>query len=147
MNLHGIVRDAINAVNKDRYCFLYRSTGVAEMDERGEQKPTYSPATYIRAQFQSLGQDAIEQRERILEVTTTRRVYLYADSDPRERPWAMWRPLARSGDYLVDDSGNYWYLDAVLEDFSDGGWISAQVTLQTSKPKLNIKGNCDGCSC
>lgn len=142
MNLHNIVRGAINAVNKDRYCTLYRSTGESEMTDRGEQKSTYEAGVQIRAQWQSLGQDAIEQRERALDVTTTRRVYLYADSDPKERPWAMWRPLARSGDFILDDKDEYWYLDAVLEDFSDEGWISAQVTLQTVPIQLLIKGCC-----
>jgi len=142
MNLHNIVRSAINAVNKDRYCTLYRSTGESEMTERGEQKATYEEGVQIRAQWQSLGQDAIEQRERALDVTTTRRVYLYAEGDPKERPWAMWRPLARSGDFLLDDKDEYWYLDAVLEDFSDEGWISAQVTLQTVPIQLRIKGCC-----
>ena len=141
MNLHGIVRNAITAVNKDRDCTLFRSTGVSEMDARGEQKSTYEQGVTIKAQFQSLGQDAIEQRDRALDVTTTRRIYIYATGDPKERPWAMWRPLARSGDFILDDKDQYWYLDAVLEDFSEEGWISAQVTLQTVPVKLTIKGN------
>ena len=140
MNLHDIVRRTITAVADDRDCLLFRSTGKTDTTDRGVRTQIFSAAVPIRAQFQSLGADRIEMRDRLLEVSTVRRVYLYADGNPKSRPWAMWRPLARSGDYIQDDRCNFWLVDAVLEDFSEQGWVSVQAIMQTVPVKLTIEG-------
>ena len=71
--------------------------------------------------------------------TIVRRLYLYATDDRATRPWTIYRPLARSGDYVVNAKGEYWKVEAVVEDFSDDGWEQLRVTFQQTDPKLTIK--------
>ena len=63
---------------------------------------------------------------------------MYASDDRAGRPWAMYRPLARSGDFVKDKRGDFWYVIAVTEDFSQVGWECLRVQLQQVAPELNI---------
>ena len=80
-----------------------------------------------------------EQYE-MLEITnTTRRVYLYADKSPASRPWAQWRPLGRSGDVIKDNNGSIWTISAVIEDFTNEGWICVMATLQPTGIRMIVE--------
>ena len=139
LNLHHIVRGAINAVNSDLPCELYRMTGKQQRDEEGDTIPIFSGPASVKAQFQSLSQDMIRQYE-MLEITnTTRRVYLYADKSPASRPWAQWRPLGRSGDVIKDNNGSIWTISAVIEDFTNEGWICVMATLQPTGIRMIVE--------
>lgn len=148
MNLHHITRGAINAVTKDQPLTLYRATGGFTRTEDLETVPEFSRGVEVHGQIQSIKPDDIVQTERVTQGAVVRRCYLYSERKPKERPWAMWRPLGRAGDYLTDSYGSQWYVDAVLEDFSQEGWVSLQIILQQSPVNLSVRINDDGeCSC
>lgn len=139
MNLHNIVRSPIRAVAKDLPCQLYRMTGAQTRLENGTTVPVFAKPIEVLGQWQSLKTDEIQLSDRISAESIVRRVYLYADDDPAMRPWAMWRPLGRSGDLILDDKGNYWLIDAVIEDFTHEGWISVQAVLQEVVPVFSVE--------
>ena len=140
MNLHDIVRGGITAVNRDQAFTLYRSLGTFTRDyETMQNTPDVAPGVSVLGQIQSLAADKVVHAERLTHGETVRRIYLHADFDPATRPWGLWRPLARIGDYIDDEQGNRWQVDAVLEDFSAEGWVSLQIILQTTPQALNIK--------
>lgn len=143
MNLHGIVRGAVITVAKDQPCELYTMTGKQVRDDRGGMTPVFSKPKPVKGQWQSLSADALKHIEKIEAATTTRRVYLFADDDRKTRPWAMWRPLGRSGDFIKDDYDQFWRIDAVIEDFSHEGWISVQATMLTAPVAMVIEGEND----
>ena len=146
LNLHSIVRPAINANFADQEFLYFRALGGFTRDPATMQSvPNVAQGVTVMGQLQSLSADSIVQSERITFGATVRRLYLYAPSSPRARPWALWRPLARAGDYVQDATGSFWYVDAVLEDFSSAGWVSLQVILQTTPPALNIEEDNGGC--
>jgi hypothetical protein len=141
MNLHHITRSTINAVTKDQPLTLYRATGKFTRSDDLETVPEVLEGVEVRGQVQSLSADAILQSEKITDGTVVRRCYLYADKAKDARPWALWRPLGRAGDYLTDADGAQWYVDAVLEDFSAEGWVSLQIILQQSPVTFSIKAS------
>ena len=130
LNLHSIVRGAITSVNNDLDCDLYRMTGRHQTDDEGDTTPIFEGPAQVKAQFQSISQDMIRQMDMLEITTTTRRVYLYATPSPSQRPWAQWRPLGRSGDVIKDPNSSIWTISAVIEDFTNEGWICVLATLQ-----------------
>lgn len=139
MNLHNLVRQSVQAVTADQPLTYYRATGEVQRDaDTLVNVPTLYAGCEVRGQVQSVGADSIVQTERITQGAVVRRCYLYADKKPSSRPWAAWRPLGRAGDYLTDKYGNWWYVDAVLEDFSQEGWVSLQLVMQPAKPEVLI---------
>lgn len=143
MNLHDIVRGAITAVARDLPAELYVMTGDQERGERGDLLPVFEQPVEVLGQWQSIKADEIIQTERISEASTVRRVYLKATDDAASRPWASWRPLGRSGDFLKDEHGNFWLVDAVIEDFTHEGWVCVQAVLQTVAPRFKVKESTD----
>lgn len=140
LNLHQIVRGAVNFNNADQPFTLFRSLGTFSRDPSTMMNvPDVAAGVSLLGQIQSVGADQIVQSERITFNTTVRKVYLYSTASPSSRPWSAWRPLARTGDYLQDANNLYWFVDAVLEDFSDSGWVCLQCILQTTPPTLNVK--------
>lgn len=137
LNLHGIVRGAICANYADEQLTLYRSMGQTP-DDRGVVKAYYAPAVVVMGNFQSEGDATLDHADLAGKNTTVRKLYLYAPADLVKRPWALYRPLSRSGDYVADSKGKFWLVTAVTEDFSDAGWVCLRVTLQTKTPELNI---------
>lgn len=139
LNLHQIVRGVVTFNNADRPLMLFRSVGTFSRDpETMENVPNVMNGELVFGQMQSMSADEIVQSERVSFSTTIRKVYLRTPSGKRTRAWGMWRPLSRTGDYLQDEGGNFWYVDAVLEDFSESGWVALQAILQTTKPHLLI---------
>lgn len=139
INLHSIVRSAISAVARDLPADLYISTGRSERKERGNMVPIFHPPVPVTAQWQSMKNDEIVLSDAVSTSSTVRRVYVRATDTAEERPWAMWRPLGRSGDLLQDDKGNFWLVDAVIEDWSHEGWVCLQAVLQTVPPVFSVE--------
>lgn len=139
MNLHHIVRGVVTTVARDLPAELYTMTGEQKRGTRGDLLPEFNQPIKVMGQWQSVKADEIIQTERISAASTVRRVYLYATDDAASRPWASWRLLGRSGDLLKDSYGNFWLIDAVLEDFTHEGWICAQAILQTVVPQFVLK--------
>jgi hypothetical protein len=82
--------------------------------------------------------DDILHAEKISVSDIVRRIYLYAEEDPSERVQALYRPLAKAGDYLLDHLNRQWQVDAILEDFSAEGWVSVQAIMQPIPQTLII---------
>ena len=137
MNLHDIVRGAITSNLEDEVFTLYRSIGQINNDE-GIMTASYSPGETIKGNFQSDSDAALHFSGMTAQNTIIRKLYVYASDDRAGRPWAMYRPLARSGDYVLDKRGDYWFVIAVTEDFSQAGWECLRVQLQQVPPELNI---------
>lgn len=136
MNLHDIVRGAINVNLEDQSFTLLRSEGSSVVN--GVRVSKYRKVEGLKGNFQSEGDAALNFSNNAAQNTIIRRLYLYADSDRATRAWTIYRPLARAGDYVLNDKGEYWQVSAVIEDFSDAGWECLRVTFQQTDPKLTI---------
>ena len=138
INLHKVVRGVITSLHPDVTVTLYQSTGDQTRTERGDFVQTFEEVPNVRAQFQSLTTDQLQALEALNITSIVRRVYLYSDVGTKRTPWGEFRPLGRSGDYFKDAKGNWWFVNAILEDFSLSGWVSLQCTLQTEPPNITI---------
>lgn len=136
MNLHAIVRSAINRVHADQPFSIMRSQPTTVVN--GVRVSQYEKIDGFTGNFQSEGDAALSYSNNAAQNTIVRRLYLYATDDRATRPWTIYRPLARSGDYVVNAKGEYWKVEAVVEDFSDDGWELLRVTFQQTEPKLAI---------
>lgn len=136
MNLHAIVRGAITRVHDDQLFSILRSLPTTVVN--GVRVSQYEKIDGFTGNFQSEGDAVLSYSNNAAQNTIVRRLYLYATDDRATRPWTIYRPLARSGDYVVNAKGEYWKVDAVVEDFSDDGWELLRVTFQQTEPKLAI---------
>lgn len=136
MNLHDIVRGAITINLEDQSFTLLRSTASGVVN--GVRVAKYVKVEDLKGNFQSEGDAALNFSNNAAQNTIIRRLYLYATSDRSTRAWTIYRPLARAGDYVLNDKGEYWQVSAVIEDFSDAGWECLRVTFQQTDPKLTI---------
>lgn len=136
MNLHAIVRSAINRVHADQPFSIMRSQPTTVVN--GVRVSQYEKIDGFTGNFQSEGDAALSYSNNAAQNTIVRRLYLYATDDRATRPWTIYRPLARSGDYVINAKGEYWKVEAVVEDFSDDGWELLRVTFQQTDPKLAI---------
>ena len=132
MNLHAIVRTSIPAVHPAEGVVWYRSTGQTPSDW-GQVVRSYAAGVQLVAQVQSEGDAALFYSNRAGENSIIRKFYLMAD--PATPPASIVRPEARSGDFLRRNDGSWWYVDAVLEDFSaNASWASVRGVLQDTIP-------------
>lgn len=141
MNLHHIVRGAINAVNPDVTVQILRSMG-SKPDESGFAVPVFQRSYDVRAQIQSEGDAALFHADMAGANTVTRRIYLYTPKDRDEQPAGVWRPLARSGDYIVQEDNTVWLINAVIENFAGVNWLCVRATLQVDPPEGVEYGEC-----
>ena len=110
----------------------YRSTGQAESGY-GLVTRSYAAGVALVAQVQSEGDAALYYANRAGENSIVRKFYLMAsEATP---PASIVRPEARGGDFLRRRDGRFWYVDAVLEDFSaNAGWVCVRGVLQDTIP-------------
>ena len=132
MNLHAVVRSVIPAVHPDEAVTWYRSTGQQESGY-GLVTRSYAAGVQLVAQVQSEGDAALYYANRAGENSIVRKFYLMAsEATP---PASIVRPESRSGDFLRRRDGRFWYVDAVLEDFSaNAGWCCVRATIQETIP-------------
>lgn len=146
LNLHAIVRRAITANKADDLFDLYRSAGQVMQD--GIMVAAYDPPVRISGQFQSENDAALAHADMAGQNTIIRKLYVYAPDNLKERPWSIYRPLARSGDYVRDKFGRFWLVTAVTEDFSECGWECLRVAFQQTTESLPVTtGASCGCNC
>lgn len=136
LNLHGIVRGAINRNKPDAPFTIFRAVG--QKNEGGIMVALYRMVEGFTGQWQSEGDAALYHAELGSQSTIQRKLYLYAPADAATRPWAVYRKGSRGGDLIQDDRGDYWLVAAVLEDFSDVGWESLRVTLQQTPVRITL---------
>ena len=132
MNLHAVVRSVIPAVHPDEAVTWYRSTGQTASGW-GLVTRSYAAGVQLVAQVQSEDDAALYYANRAGENSIVRKFYLMADASIP--PASIVRPESRSGDFLRRRDGRFWYVDAVLEDFSaNAGWCCVRATIQETIP-------------
>ncbi|MFG6371613.1 MAG: hypothetical protein K1W12_07555 [Turicimonas muris] len=137
LNLHNIVRGAINRNFPDQKLKLFRSIGQENVN--GIITAIHEPPIEIKGNFQSEGDTALAHANLAGQNSIIRKLYLYADDNWKTKPYGLFRPLARTGDYVQDEANNFWLVTSVLEDFSHVGWESLRCTMQQTEPDIYIK--------
>ncbi len=126
MNLHGIVRGAINSVNPDVPCTVQHSAGSTTAPD-GKRIPTYAAPVSMMAQVQALTTRDLMQLSGLNIQGSTHKVYL---SDPIN---GVVRSSRKGGDLItLQDAihGTQSYLvTAILEQWPD--WTAVTATLQS----------------
>lgn len=131
MNLHSIVRPAINGVNPDITGIWRQSTG-ATTAPGGRPTPGYTDHAGTRMQVQALSGRDLQHKDFASMQGVKRSVYLYGNVQGVDRP------DAKGGDLLVfpQDRGGAprtWLVVQVLETWTPdaAGWCKVGVVLQT----------------
>jgi hypothetical protein len=134
LNLHGIVRSAINSVNADKPAQYLASTGNT-VNADGSQTPSYAAAQPVTVQIQPLGKSELAHVDRLNLQGVFRTLYLF------HNPQAIVRILVQGGDLFQfapfqGQAVQNWKV--VLADgpwdVDQGGWTKLIVCLQTDTP-------------
>lgn len=136
INLHALVRPAINALHPNAKGTLYRSTGQVTLSG-GMIKATYAEGIAVTVQVQSEGPTTLFHADKVGQEETSRKMYLFSDAEPKNRVAGIVRELARNGDMLQLEDGAWWLVTAVIEDFIRSGWCSVRATLQVNPPDFS----------
>lgn len=128
MNLHGLVRGVVGAVNPDRSVSVLRSTGYIT-GSNGKQIPQYCRIDGQSANVQACKGKDIERMNNLGFQGLFRKVYLYGDIV------GISRPDGTGGDILkfsqvVGDPAQDWKVVSVEESWSD--WCCVIVQLQST---------------
>jgi len=134
VNLHGIVRGAINSVNPDRPALYLASIG-ATSNADFSQTPNYASGVAVRVQIQPLDKEGLRQVERLNMTGVFRTVYMFGNTQ------GIVRVQAKGGDLLQfrtfqGEAVQNW---KVVEpdgpwNVENGGWTKLIVVLQTDTP-------------
>lgn len=134
MNLHGIVRGAINSVNPDKTALYLASNGNA-VNADFSQTPSYAPGVSLRIQVQPLGRDELKQVERLNLQGVFRTVFMFGNTQ------GIVRVLAQGGDLLQfapfqGQRVQNWKVVYVAGPWNveNGGWCKVIVCLQRDTP-------------
>ncbi len=126
MNLHGIVRNVVGAVNPQVPCTVQHSTG-SETSPDGKRVPAYGVPVPLMAQVQALTTRDLMQLNGLNIQGSTHKIYL---SDPIN---GIVRSTRKGGDLItLNDAvhGVQTYLvTAVTEEWPD--WTAVTATLQS----------------
>ncbi len=130
MNLHGIVRGAITAVNPDVLGQWRESTGSTTGDD-GRQFPSYTDHDDVRLQVQKLTAKELQHPALLSVQGVKRSVYMFGTVQ------GVSKPQAKGGDILkfpMIDGGPalVWLVVTELEQWNPAGsWSKVAVILQT----------------
>ena len=132
MNLHSVVRSAIQSVNPDTLATWQQSTG-ATTNADGSQTPTYNTVSDVRVQVQGVTAGDLFKLNYLNLEGVLRKVFLYGNVH------GFVRANLQGGDLLTfpqqyGGTPQVWLVKAVLETWPDAvaaGWSSAIVALQT----------------
>ena len=120
LNLHDIVRGAINIVNPDEDVWLIQNIG--QTNVKGRITAVYAEPEKVRAQVQTLSGDDLTVMNDTQRTERDRKFYLYAETKTGNAPSGIIRPLGKSGDFIRRDDGTYWNGYNVSEDYPTDGW-------------------------
>jgi hypothetical protein len=137
MNLHGIVRGAINSVNADKPALFLASLG-ATSNADYSQTPAYAPGVAVVVQIQPLGKDELKHVDRLNLQGTFRTCYLFSN------PQQIVRVNSQGGDLLQfapfqGQAVQNWKVVGPVEgpwDVNNGGWTKLIICLQTDTPTV-----------
>ena len=114
MNLHQLVRGAINSVSPDQPVIILASLGYVV--EAYRQTPKWAPAVQVMAQLQPVSDKVLQWLNNARENAIWRDAYLFGGVN------GLNRAIAVGGDLLYFE-GYEWQVDQVLEDWdSVAGW-------------------------
>jgi hypothetical protein len=135
MNLHGIVRGAINSVNADRPALLLKSTG-ATSNADFSQTPGYAPGVSVIVQIQPLGKDELRQIEKLNLQGVFRTIYMFGNTQGVVRVLAEGGDLVQFAPFQGQAVQNWKVIGPVSGPWNveDGGWTKFIVCLQTDTP-------------
>lgn len=133
LNLHGIVFNAIGAVNPHETVEWYRSVPtVANGFDR--EPPKWREPLLIKAQIQSESEASLFHSDNVGKNSTSRKVYLFSRAKLKIQPSPNMRQVGRGGDVLRFPDGTWWAISAIVEQFSNVGWCSVRATMLNAKP-------------
>lgn len=128
INLHKVVRSAINAVHADESGHIVRSIGSS--NDHGRIVTQYASAVAISFQVQTLSGDDLRIMAETERTERDRKFYLFSDPLPA----GQIRTLARTGDYIRRAAdGSVWKIYNVAEDFTGAGWVQVLAAEQTAE--------------
>ena len=133
LNLHDLVRGAINIVNPDEDVWLIQNTG--QTNVKGRITASYAPAQKVKAQVQTLSGDDLTVMNDTERTERDRKFYLYSDTETGTPPSGIIRPLGKSGDFMRRNDGTYWKVYNVSEDYTTDGWVLVLASQQVDVPE------------
>ena len=133
LNLHDIVRGAINLVNPDEDVWLIQNTG--QTNAKGRITAAYAEPEKVRAQVQTLSGDDLTVMNDTERTERDRKFYLYAETKTGNAPSGIIRPLGKSGDFMRRNDGTYWKVYKVSEDYTTDGWVLVLASQQVDVPE------------
>ena len=133
LNLHDLVRGAINIVNPDEDVWLIQNIG--QTNVKGRITASYAPAQKVKAQVQTLSGDDLTVMNDTERTERDRKFYLYAETKTGNAPSGIIRPLGKSGDFMRRNDGTYWKVYNVSEDYTTDGWVLVLASQQVDVPE------------
>lgn len=118
INMHAVVRRAIQVVNPDTPTTIYISTGSQFVD--GIATPTFVGVA-ARVQVQALSHESLHHLNGLQSAKAMSNVYAYGNFNTVNRP-------SGSGGDVLQINGEWWAIQNVLEWWP--GWCSFSVTQQ-----------------
>ena len=133
LNLHDLVRGAINIVNPDEDVWLIQN--ISQTNVKGRITASYAPAQKVKAQVQTLSGDDLTIMNDTERTERDRKFYLYSDTETGTPPSGIIRPLGKSGDFIRRADGTWWMVYNVTEEFATSGWVLVLASQQAEDPK------------
>ena len=133
LNLHDLVRGAINIVNPDEDVWLIQNIG--QTNVKGRITAFYAEPEKVRAQVQTLSGDDLTVMNDTERTERDRKFYLYAETKTGNAPSGISRPLGKSGDFMRRNDGTYWKVYNVSDDYTTDGWGLVQASQQVDVPE------------
>lgn len=134
MNLHSIVRGAINSVNADRTALYLASTGNT-VNADFSQTPSYAPGLLVRVQIQPLDKEGLRHVDRLNMTGVFRTVYMFGNTQGIVRVQAKGGDLLQFSTFQGEAVQNWKVVEpAGPWNVNDGGWTKLVVVLQTDTP-------------
>ena len=133
LNLHDLVRGAINIINPDEVVWLIQN--ISQTNVKGRITASYAPAQKVKAQVQTLSGDDLTVVNATQRTERDRKFYLYAETKTGNAPSGSIRPLGKSGDLIRRNDGTYWKVYNVSEDYTTDGWVLVLASQQVDVPE------------
>jgi hypothetical protein len=135
LNLHAIVRPAINAVNPDQSILWRQSTGNTGQPG-GRPLPGYTDVT-VEGNVQAVSGDDLKHTDFISQQGVKRVVYLFGNVQAINRPDALGGDLLHFPE-VRGGATKIWLVTHVLETWAPdvAGWCKVGVVLQTDQVPL-----------
>lgn len=135
MNLHGIVRGAINSVNPDKTALYLASTGNT-VNADYSQSPSYAAGVPVRIQIQPLGKEELRHLERLNMQGVYRTIYMYGNTQGIVRVLALGGDLIQFAPFQGQAVQNWKVVGPISGAWNVeyNGWTKILVCLQTDTP-------------